>query len=277
LFWRAFAELPIDRRRSVVIGDSLRDIGAARTLGLWAYGVRTGHGCRDGERYRRETGVPPAPDLMFEDVLEAVEFELSHGVLAERCAAEILHLLKNRNHPLLIGVCGRSRAGKTVLAHAITRVLTEQAIACLHVQLDHWIVPAAERAAKASAQGRNRVTALPDLVRSLQAGAIVRAPGYDALTRGAGNVVTYDPSGQRVIVLDGSFAGHESIRALLDLVVFVAVRSEVQQARFSAYYRWKGFEQKAIEGLWRDRTREEWPAVDAQRRGLDLIIGASDS
>jgi uridine kinase len=135
----------------------------------------------------------------------------------------------------------------------------------------------AERATKASAQARNRVTILPGLVRALQAGAIVRAPGYDALTRGAGNVVAYDPSGQRVIVLDGCFAGHESIRALLDLVVFVTVRSEVQQARFSAYYRWKGFEQKAIEGLWRDRTREEWPAVDAQRSGLDLIIGASEA
>ena len=59
LLRRALAELPIDRRRSMLIGDSLRDIGAARGVGIWAYGVRTGHGCRDrralppGDRPRR--------------------------------------------------------------------------------------------------------------------------------------------------------------------------------------------------------------------------------
>ena len=58
LLRRAFADLPIDRRRSALIGDSLRDIGAARGVGIWAYGVRTGYGCRDRERYEREIGLP---------------------------------------------------------------------------------------------------------------------------------------------------------------------------------------------------------------------------
>src|SRR5712692_5359363 len=68
LLREAFADLPIDRERSALIGDSLRDIGAARGVGIWAYGVRTGHRCRDRERYRREIGTPPLPDLMFENV-----------------------------------------------------------------------------------------------------------------------------------------------------------------------------------------------------------------
>jgi hypothetical protein len=65
---------------------------------------------------------------------------------------------------------------------------------------------------------------------------------------------------------------------MLDFVVFAAAAAEVQQARFAAFYRWKGFEQNAIEALWRERTVEEWPAVDAQRCGADLILtpGASD-
>src|SRR4030088_2088401 len=52
LFRRALAELPIDAARSVAIGDSLRDIGAARAVGVWAYGVPSGRG-------RPSRGLPP--------------------------------------------------------------------------------------------------------------------------------------------------------------------------------------------------------------------------
>ena len=82
LFRRAMAELPIDRARSIAIGDSLRDIGAARAAGVWAYGVRTGHGCRDAARYPGGAAAAPAPDLMFEDVGEAVRFGLAYRELA---------------------------------------------------------------------------------------------------------------------------------------------------------------------------------------------------
>src|SRR5262249_17465060 len=81
LLRRAFADLPIDQKRSSLIGDSVRDIGAARGAGIWAYGVRTGHGCRDREVYEREIGLPPEPDLMFDNVSEAVNFEVGYGAL----------------------------------------------------------------------------------------------------------------------------------------------------------------------------------------------------
>jgi phosphoglycolate phosphatase-like HAD superfamily hydrolase len=70
---RAFADLPIDRERSVIIGDSLRDIGAGRDAGIACYGVRSGHGCGDGDRYPAAAGTPPNPDMMFANVLEAVD------------------------------------------------------------------------------------------------------------------------------------------------------------------------------------------------------------
>jgi histidinol-phosphate phosphatase family protein len=70
---RAFADLPIDRERSVIIGDSLRDVGAGRDVGIACYGVRTGHACGDGDRYPAAAGTPPTPDMMFANVLEAVD------------------------------------------------------------------------------------------------------------------------------------------------------------------------------------------------------------
>jgi len=73
LLRRAFDDLPIDRDRSAIIGDSLRDIGAGRDAGIACYGVRTGHGCGDGDRYPATAGTPPTPDLMFADVCAAVD------------------------------------------------------------------------------------------------------------------------------------------------------------------------------------------------------------
>lgn len=279
LLQRAVADLPIDQRRSALIGDSLRDIGAARAFGIWAYGVRTGAGCRDAERYRRETGTPPIPDLMFETVSEAVDFDIEYAALAAPVITAIRALMDGKETPVLVGVCGRSRSGKSVMAHAITRALTEQDIASLHVRLDDWIVPAADRGPGCSCEARNRVDAFPDLIRAFRTGAKVRAPGYDPATRGAGDAITYDAAGQSVIVLEGIFAGHQSIRSLLDFAVFAMVPEELQRARFAAFYRWKGLNETAIEALWYKRAADEWPSIDPQRDSADFVLmpGASGS
>jgi hypothetical protein len=75
-----------------------------------------------------------------------------------------------------------------------------------------------------------------------------------------------------VILIDGSFAAHRTVRSMLDLTAFVAVPEELQRQRFAAFYRWKGLDQQAIDALWGERTRDEWPAVDAQRTGADLVL-----
>jgi hypothetical protein len=152
------------------------------------------------------------------------------------------------------------------------RSLIEDGVAGLHVRLDDWITSAPKREPRASAETRNRVDALPSVVSGLRAGTSIRAPGYDAATRGAGEAVTYDALGRSVILLDGSFAAHPSIRAMLDLAVFVAVPQDVQRERFAAFYRWKGLDQKAVDALWRERAEDEWPAVDLQRNGADRVL-----
>ena len=76
LLRRAIADFGIDVGRSMLIGDSLRDIGAGQAMGLTSYGVQTGYACRDVERYPDR--APPVPDRMFADVGEAVAFCVSH-------------------------------------------------------------------------------------------------------------------------------------------------------------------------------------------------------
>jgi mannose-1-phosphate guanylyltransferase/phosphomannomutase len=267
---QALADLPIDRDRSILIGDSLRDIGAARGIGIWAYGVRTGYGCRDQARY--QDGMPPVPDLMFESVLEAVEFGIGYRALAAPILGQIRAGLERNRLPLLVGVCGRSRAGKSVITHAVIRSLVEAGVSCLCVRLDDWIMPLAERGPRASAERRNRVDALPALVAALRAGESIRAPGYDAATRRGGEATTYEPAGRSVILMEGSFAAHRTIRGMLDLALFVAVPEDLQRDRFAAFYRWKALDQQAIDALWDERVKDEWPAVDAQRAAADLLL-----
>jgi histidinol-phosphate phosphatase family protein len=274
LLQRAVSELPIDRRRSALIGDSLRDIGAAHKFGIWAYGVRTGAGCRDKNRYSQEHGKPPVPDLMFEDVSEAVDFDLDFRARAAPIVTTVRRLMNGKHAPVLVGVCGRSRGGKTVAAHAIIRSLSEDGIPCLHVRLDDWIVPEAERTANCSAETRHRVDVMPAVLAALRSGVSVRAPGYDAATRGPGQPVTYDPIGYTLVIVEGCFAGHRSIRSMLDLTVFTDAPESLQHARFAAFYRWKGFDPETIDVLWHDRAIEEWPVVDAQRANADFVMTA---
>jgi histidinol-phosphate phosphatase family protein len=270
LFHRALDDLPIDRARSVAIGDSLRDIGAARAAGVWAYGVRTGYGCRDAGRYPGGATAAPTPDLMFDDVGNAVRFALSYQTLVAPLT-EIICDGTSRS-PMIIAICGRSRAGKSVVAHALVRTLREAGENPLHVRLDDWIMPAAERRPADTGEVRNRVDRLPAIMAALRAGQPITAPGYDSASRTPGPPVTYEPAGHKVIVVEGVFAAHPLTRAEIDLATFVEVPESVMRARFDALYRWKRFDQAAIEDLWRERIADEWAAIDAQREHCDMII-----
>jgi mannose-1-phosphate guanylyltransferase/phosphomannomutase len=275
LFRRAMAELPIKAARSVSIGDSLRDIGAARAAGVWAYGVRTGHGCRDAKRYPGGAAAAPTPDLMFDDVNEAVRFAVSY----RRLAAPIIKAIPDRSdrEPFIIGVCGRSRSGKSIIAHALVRSLREMGRDCLHVRLDDWIMPPGERGPKDTAEIRNSVDRLPAIVSALRQRKAVAARSYDAANRIQGPPVTYDPTGCSVIVVEGVFAAHHSVRGMIDLAAFVDTPEAVQRARFASLYRWKGLDHASVEALWRARMADEWTAVDAQRSSCDVIVTASEA
>jgi histidinol-phosphate phosphatase family protein len=277
LFRRAMEELPIDRARSCAIGDSLRDIGAARAAGVWAYGVRTGYGCRDAGRYPGGAEAAPAPDLMFEDVGEAAHFALTYEDLvknlSERFDSSTFGWRKAG--PRIVAICGRSRSGKSVVAHAFARSLLDSGANCLLVRLDDWIQPAAERRPGDSAETRNRVDRLPAIISALREGKAMTAPGYDSARRVQGPPVAYDPAGRDVIILDGVFAAHASIRPQIDFAAFVETPEPVQRRRFAALYRWKRFDDAAMDELWRARIADEWATVDAQRETCDMIVSAS--
>jgi uridine kinase len=136
-------------------------------------------------------------------------------------------------------------------------------------------MPAAERRPGDTAELRNGVAELQPTLKALRQGQSVTAPGYDAMKRIQGKPVTYDPAGRTIIVIEGVFAAHHSVRHLIDVTAFVDAPEPVQRRRFAALYRWKGFDDAAMEELWGARIADEWEAVDAQREHCNVIITAS--
>ncbi|MGO9681706.1 MAG: HAD-IIIA family hydrolase [Steroidobacteraceae bacterium] len=273
LLRQAFAELPIDMRRSAIIGDSLRDIGAGRRANIWCYGVRTGHGCRDAERVWREAGIKPIPDLMFADVVEAVDFAVNYHALGQQIVST-MPLPTALERPLMIAICGKSRSGKSVVAHAVERTLREQGRNCLRVPLDGWIIPSAQRTPISTALERVKIRELHGVLRDLCERKVVKTSGYDPVTRAAAGSIIYDPTKADIIIIDGILAAHATLRPLLDFVVFLEAPPDLLRSRFQAFYRWKGLEPDAIRTLWDSRAAEEWPVVEAQRDHAHLVISS---
>ncbi|MCC6627614.1 MAG: HAD-IIIA family hydrolase [Chloroflexi bacterium] len=259
---QAMDDLPVAVARSTIVGDSWRDIAAGHAAGVYAYGVRTGHGCR-----ALPAGV--RPDAMFADVGEAVDFTLGYRRLAEPVLACLASIAAPRP---IIAVCGPSRSGKSLLAHALTRALADAGRRPLHVRLDDWIVPLPERHAGMTADTRHRLDGYRAVVAGLARGDTVTAPGYDPATRAGAPGVPYDATDADVVVLDGIFAGHATARDLLDLVVYREIEEAALIARLSAFYQWKGLAPTDIAALIAARRGDEWPAVATQRAQADVVL-----
>jgi hypothetical protein len=59
---------------------------------------------------------------------------------------------------------------------------------------------------------------------------------------------------------------------MLDFAIFVEAPQALQRERFADFYRWKGLNETAVDLLWKDRARDEWRAVDAQRDSADFVL-----
>ncbi|WHO76816.1 HAD-IIIA family hydrolase [Rhizobium sp. BT03] len=275
---QAMTELPIEKQKSVIIGDSLRDIGAGRKAGIWSYGVRTGYGLRDAKSYPAAAADLPRADLIFDTVYDAVRFQCSYRDIGQELSGAIHQRLSNDAGPLLVSMCGRSRSGKSTLAHAVERLLSEAGRRVARLELDRWILPLEHRHPDMGAEERSRVELYPEIVSMLRQSGRIEAPGYEAASRSQRIGTTiYDLRDAEVILLDGIFAGHASIREDVDVAVFVDASQQTLTNRFHNFYAWKGLTPAAAEELLVSRIQEEWPRIDLQRASADIVINLEEA
>jgi uridine kinase len=177
----------------------------------------------------------------------------------------------------MVAICGKSRSGKSVVAHAVQRTLCEQGHKCLRVPLDGWIMAAAQRGQTSTVLERVRIRELHRALVDLRDRKVIKTSGYDTITRATAESAIYDPAEADIIIIDGILAAHVNLRPLLDFAVFIEAPLDLLQSRFRAFYRWKGLEPSAIEALWEARISEEWPVVETQRDHANLIVSSKGS
>jgi histidinol-phosphate phosphatase family protein len=270
---RIVARRTVDLRRSVIIGDSWRDMVAGHAMGLDAIGVMTGHALRNSPP--AEFWTSGRPDVVAEDLSQAVSLLLDEDP-AIAAILERVDACASSSSPLCILIGGLARSGKSTTAFRLRRALRERGSEALCVRLDDWLLPASERPEGSVLLQRYRVDELTRDLCQLAAGEPVLAPGYDARTRESAPLpVSYDPAGVDVVIAEGVPA------TLLDLrragVLWVQVEApdeEERRNRLLRFYRFKGFSEEETERMLAARE-EEHATVSQAGEGADLRITPS--
>lgn len=262
---KAIEELPVDLKNSIMIGDTWRDVGAAREVGIPIFGVRTGYGCKNCNGKFR-------PDIIFRDVFEAVRFSI-HGISNARSLVEKLsRVASEKNDTVLVGICGISRAGKSILSVFLKRELNSIGLQTLHLHLDDWILPRSQRSTNSIVEDRAQVKLYPKIIKNLLLKQPVLAPGYDSASRELSEPFWYHMNQEKIIILDGILSCHEIIKDKIDFTIYVDCSEEIIIKRYREFYRWKGEEKHSIEQLIKDRSKEEWPTVRKQSQFANRIF-----
>lgn len=248
---RAARELPVDMAHSCFIGDTQRDIVAARRAGVAAYGVRTGKACRDCTG-----GIQPV--LMFNDVREAATFAVRNLPEADFCVDEInVKMGTTQRRPLTVAVCGPQAAGKTMLAHAIARVLRKRGVLANHICADE---------SRRFHGGEGAVAADAEAYGAL----------FESFALGEPHADTADgrpiEAAAAVNIFEGIFACAPELRPTIDYAVYVDAHTFVLEDRLTMIGRWMGMRLDDIaDNISRVRS-VEWPSVRQQIDFSDATV-----
>jgi histidinol-phosphate phosphatase family protein len=263
LLARAMSELPIDSKQSAMIGDTWRDISAAKAMGIYAYGVRTGVGCRN---------LPPGvqPDLMFKSVVEGVNFCLTYKKLASFITQKV-EQSKTNDERFIVGIAGVSQSGKSCLAHAIERHWRDLNRPVLRVNLDQWLLPANERHG-ANVYKRTRAASFSQIYQHLKTGDTVLTTGYDPFTRRLTAPIAYTAPTGALVIVEGILACSAPAITQLDMSFLIDIPLEKAALRQRALLQWKQLADTEIEVIMADRLGDEFNTILAQKTLVNHVI-----
>jgi len=227
LVFQAEAALGIDRRASVFVGDRTSDLVCARDAGVLGIGVLSGSGLRDG-RHAIAAETPIVPSLAEATAL-MLDTAPSFGPFVESARAAGV-----------VCIGGPSRAGKTLAAAALRLALQSAGAEVVHVSLDRFLQPAAERRPGSTLRERTQFAAAQIALTALCAGRSVLLPGYDPLTRARGASAIFSRGAGRVLVVDGLLANALALPGALEWAFDAP--ADLRRERRDAFYRWKGLD-----------------------------------
>jgi D,D-heptose 1,7-bisphosphate phosphatase len=269
LFRRAIEKFNISAGDSYMIGDSERDIKAGFRAGCTTIGVRTGYGLR-------KTRI--LPDYTFNNLSEAVDFIVDDPL---RPVFENFYKSFQDYHgstPWIILIGGNARTGKSTLAAYLRIAFTRAGLQTLQVGLDSWILPEHKRAVAMNVYERFQLVSLESDILRLMAGQSLDLHTYVNHPDREPIPIFYDPSGARIIIIEGVVAlSSENIRKLSHLKIFTRLTPGQFVARLYDYYSWRGKHNPEIESLMQKREMDEYQLIEKESKFADMIINASSA
>lgn len=251
----------IHLRRSWMIGDSERDVLAGKAAGVRTIGVKTGHGLKNTHE---------EPDFFFANLEEAVQFIL-HGNMEAMAREIIAQLPHETSQPQIVLIGGNSRSGKTHLSRMLELELEEEGLRYFTIHLDDWILPREQRPPNSDVfQNFNADQIAADLPKILQ-GEILEFPAYKRHALRPERSVRYQYQQEPVIIVEGVIAlCDEWLRNQAAVKVYVDCGPEAHRERIATFYRWKGYDEEAIEALYAQRLLNEYQPIEQFARFADL-------
>lgn len=195
--------------------------------------------------------------MQRDDALEALTAVLARLADARRAAG------------VVIGITGPVGSGKTTLAEELRGNTGGVVLSTDHYLPDYAAVPERER----DEPGRADLAALGAHLAALREGRSIERPEWCFQAHARVGVRPVEPAG--VILCEGIFALHESVRRHLDVAVFVDASAETRLAR------WERIEAAGERGWGVERARKYFAEVadptfsrhaDTYRRAADIVV-----
>lgn len=198
----------IDLKKSIMIGDTARDMEAGKQAGCYTIGVRTGYGLKD---YKH------TPDFLADNLLDAAL------IVTSKEYANLLDHLQNQLHkiekPLIIGIGGNSRTGKSSLAAYLKMHFELNGNKVLIVQADQGTTVDVTQDNAVNNPKLNK----PELL-------------FHTLTK-----ILDKPVLPEIIIVEGKLVlTHEPLLKLLHLKILLETSEEKCKQRLNDYFLWQG-------------------------------------
>jgi len=261
---RAQRELNLNLADSWFIGDTTRDILAARRAGLLSILLQTGDAGRDGR-------FPALPDLECPTLADAVSLILDRWPLLLTRSASLAEGVAPGS---IVLVGGQARAGKSTLSACLAHTLHRSGTPAVVVPLDCWLLGEDENRGHSVLDRFNLAAARAFLEDARRNPGLKLLPRYDRRTRRSiPNGSELDIPAGAVLIVEGVIAlADPALRALASRTIYVQRPEQDRLREVADNYRWRGWDEARITALLADRAAEELPLVAASASHADFVV-----
>ena len=261
----ASKEFNIDLEKSIMIGDSERDILAGKAAGCTTFGVMTGQGLK-------KTKV--LPDYFFKNLKEAIDF------IIDKPFENLFHQIKvefqkksKKNKPFIVAIGGNTRSGKSTLSSYLKESFINDGFSVAKIELDNWILPENERDNCKDVYDRFQLNKVEEDISNLLSGRKISIKTYANHVQRESNIIEYDINDSDMIILDGVIAlSSEILRKKSDLKIFLEINQEIHKQRFIDYNKWREKDLSKIEEIYGKRKPDEYHLIEKESKFADLVV-----